>query len=113
MAYLEPSEYVAYGLSADTSDAWVEAASSMIEAHCRRSSLLATSYTERLRVARQSGSVQLTYAPVAQVNAVQARYALNARVNEGLLLEWTLAFGAPGQWVAVDPTTVILDAASG
>lgn len=113
MAYLQASEYIAFGLSADTADAWVEAASSMIEAHCRRTSLLATTYTERLRVPRHSSSAQLTYAPVAQVTAVQARYALHARGGEGLLLEWALAFGSPGQWIAVDPTTVILDSVTG
>ena len=113
MAYLQPSEYLAFGLSADTADAWVQAASSMIEAHCRRSSLLTTSYTERLRVSRHHGSVQLTYCPVTQVTAVQARYALSPRAGEGLLLEWVLAFGSPGQWISVDPATVMLDTVTG
>jgi len=114
MAYLEPSEYVVYGLSADTADAWVAAASAMIDAHCRRCSLLATTYTERLRVSRPWGTVQLSYGPVATVTAVQVRYSPE-RVErcEGTLFEYALLFGLPGQWVTVDPTTVTLDAVSG
>ena len=54
MGYLLPAEYAAYGLSAETADAWVIAASAMMEAHCRRPSLLAASYVERLRVGRAS-----------------------------------------------------------
>lgn len=113
MAYLEPSEYVAYGLSADTADAWVEAASSMIDAHCRRSSLLSASYTERLRVSQQSGSAQLTYGPVAQITAIQARYAPHREASEGLLVQWALSFGTPGQWITLDPSSVVLDTACG
>ena len=113
MAYLEPSEYLAFGLNADTADAWVEAASSMIDAHCRRTSLLAVSYTERLRVSRHTGTVQLTYGPVSQVTAVQARYAPHAEVRDGLLVEWVVAFGSPGQWTALDPSTVSVDMVTG
>ncbi len=113
MAYLEPSEYVAYGLSAETSDAWVAAASAMIEAHCRRTSLLSTSYTERLRINRQQGTVQLTYGPAIALTAVQARYARCADRALGGLLEYALAFGIPGQWVTLDPATVLFDATSG
>ncbi len=113
MAYLEPSEYVAYGLSADTSDAWVAAASSMIDAHCRRGSLLSVNYTERLRVNRNWGSAQLTYGPVITVSAVQARYTPQLQRQYDSLFEYALVFGLPGQWVALDPTAVTLDAASG
>lgn len=112
MAYLEPSEYAVYGLDADTADAWVDAASAMIEAHCRRDSLLVTSYTERLRVSRPWGTVQLSYGPAVQVTAVQARYSPRFERREDMLLEYALMFGLPGQWVAVDPTTVTLDAVS-
>ncbi|HLI77007.1 MAG TPA: hypothetical protein VKV02_08680 [Acidobacteriaceae bacterium] len=113
MAYLESSEYVAYGLSADTSDAWVMAASSMMESHCRRGSLLSTSYTERLRVSRQWGTAQLTYGPAGQVTALQARYAPRAELRDALSMEWALTFGLPGQWVTLDPTTVNVDVTSG
>ena len=111
MAYLDPSEYVAYGLSADTADAWVAAASAMVDAHCRRSSLLATSYTERLPVKWPWGTAQLTYGPAAQITAVQARYSLRLERREEMLLEYALVFGLPGQWITLDPTTVTLDTA--
>ena len=113
MAYLDPSEYVAYGLSADTSDAWVTAASSMIEAYCRRGSLLSTSYTERLRVNRQWGTAQLTYGPVGQIAALQARFTLQTERRLDTLFEYALVFGLPGQWVTIDPATVSVDTASG
>ncbi len=114
MPYLLPSEYVAYGLSADTADAWVAAASAMIEAHCRRSSLVATSYTERLRVTEPWGRAQLSYGPVLAVSAVQARYSPRPHAcSDGPLMEFGLLFGLPGQWVTVDPTTVISDTVTG
>lgn len=113
MAYLEPSEYVSYGLSADTSNAWVAAASAMIEAHCKRGSLLATTYTERLRVNRQWGTAQLTYGPFAELTAVQARYAPQREHGFEPMLEYALVFGLPGQWVSIDPTSVVMDGASG
>ena len=113
MAYLESSEYLVYGLSADTSDAWVAAASAMMEAHCRRASLLSTTYTERLRVNRQWGTAQLTYGPVGQVSAVQARYTRQMDRSNDSFFEYALVFGLPGQWVTVDPTTVTVDAVGG
>ncbi len=113
MAYLVPSEYVAYGLSADTSDAWIAAAASMIEAYCRRASLLSATYTERLRVNRQRGTAQLTYGPAMEVSAIQARYAPCREHVPGGLLEYALAFGMPGQWVSLDTSAVQLDRASG
>lgn len=113
MAYLEPSEYVVFGLSADTADAWVAAASAMIDAHCRRASLLQTSYTERLRVTRPWGTVRLSYGPAVTVSAIRARYAAQAERQEGGLSEYALLFGLPGQWTSLDPTTLTLDAVSG
>ena len=114
MAYLEPAEYAVYGLSAETADAWVASASAMVDAHCRRSSLLATSYTERLRVRQPWGTVQLSYGPATGVTALQARYApVRAEGYESALMEYALLFGLPGQWVTVDPTTAVLDTVSG
>ena len=113
MAYLEPSEYVVYGLSPDTADAWVAAASAMVDAHCRRGSLLAATYTERLRVKRPWGTTQLSYGPVAQVSAVKARYTPQLELHQGMLLEYALTFGLPGQWVTLDAATVVLDAVGG
>lgn len=112
MAYLKPSEYVTYGLNPDTSDAWIAAASSMIDAHCRRGSLLNSSYTERVRVSRH-GNAQLTYGPVQAITGVQARYSRSGPSGCEGLAEYAVAFGLPGQWVAVDPNTVVLDAVCG
>ena len=50
MEYLAPGEYEAFGLEAGTAEAWVKAASAMMEAHCRRPTLASASFTERLRV---------------------------------------------------------------
>lgn len=110
MAYLQPQEYVAFGLPADTADAWVAAASAMMDAHCRRTSLLATSYTERFRLGR-SQRLQLSYGPVQSVNAVRARYA---RGREGCgLADIAAVFGLPGEWVSMDAGQLDVDPSSG
>jgi hypothetical protein len=113
MAYLEPSEYAAFGLSAETPDAWVTAASAMIEAHCKRGSLLSMSYTERLRVSRQSGTAQLTYGPVTAITALQGRCGRHNEAHDGLLSMWASNFASAGSWVTLDSSSVSLDTASG
>ncbi len=50
MGYLLPTEYVEYGLSPETADDLVAMASALIEAYCRRPSLLVTQYVERIRL---------------------------------------------------------------
>ena len=50
MGYLLPTEYVQYGLTAETTDDWVTMASALMEAYCRRPSLLVTQYVERMRL---------------------------------------------------------------
>ena len=65
MGYLLPSEYVEYGLTAETSDDWVTMASTMIEAYCRRPSLLVTQYVERMRLTAGAQTVRLSYRPLA------------------------------------------------
>ena len=110
MAYLEPAEYLTYGLSADTADSWVQAASAMIDAHCRRSGLTGASYTETLRVQRPYGTVQLTYGPVMQITGIQVRYAPRSLQAEGMLANCAVLFGLPGQWVEVDPGTITVEA---
>ncbi len=113
MAYLEASEYEVYGLSADTADAWLEAASAMVDAYCRRSSLLVVTYTERLRVAKPWGTVQLSYGPVVSVSAVKVRYSRQTERGDDMLLECALLFGLPGQWITLDPVTVTCDSVTG
>ncbi len=114
MGYLQPTEYEAFGLAPDTTDDWVTVASALMEAYCRRTSLLTAQYTERVRLSAGSNSVQLSYLPLAAVAPaaspllqIQARYTYPRRGE--LLPEvgqiWT-AFGLPGSWVNVDPATV-------
>jgi hypothetical protein len=114
MNYLDPSEYVAYGLAAETADAWVAAASAMIDAHCRRASLGSGSYTERVRLHKPFGTAQLTYGPIAAITAVKARFTPHREERgESVLMEYALVFGMPGQWITMDPATVTADAVEG
>jgi hypothetical protein len=106
MGYLLPAEYAEFGLTAETADAWVTAASAMMEAYCRRPSLLTQSYTERMRVPLRAQSVRLSYGPLVSVDAVRAKYA---RVHGDVLdvqLELAQAFGVAGRWVDVDVATL-------
>jgi hypothetical protein len=111
MGYLLPAEYAVYGLTTDTADAWVTTASSMMEAYCRRPTLNAASYTERMRVPLRAQTVRLSYGPLVSVDTVQAQYACPLR-RDAMWDEYTLqasfaaAFALPGQWVTVDPTTL-------
>jgi hypothetical protein len=111
MGYLQPAEYAAFGLAQETADAWVTAASAMIEAHCRRPSLLVQSYTERMRVPLEAQTVRLSYTPLVNVTGVRARYTRHhagegVAFEQGWLVNAATAFGLPGQWVDVDPTTL-------
>ena len=90
MGYLLPADYAAFGLTADTDDAWVTAASAMIDAHCKRPSLAAQSYTERLRVGRRSHAVRVSYTPLIAVTAASARFS-----NGDLFLGAAREFGDP------------------
>jgi hypothetical protein len=111
MGYLLPAEYAAYGLTTETADAWVATASAMIEAYCRRPTLMSASYTERMRVPLRAQTVRLSYAPLISVDAVRAQY-MRPEYGEELWGEFALqqcfasAFALPGQWVTVDPATL-------
>ncbi len=97
MGYLLPSDYVAYGLTADTQDAWVTAASSMIEAYCKRPTLMSASYTEFVRVSRHTQRVRLSYGPLISVQTVQAKYARPSRLfvdEQPFAPEFAEVFGA-------------------
>src|SRR5579859_8273522 len=65
MNYLSPSEYLLYGLEATTAPALVGAASTLIDAHCRRASLAITQYEERIRMRPDRNALRLTYLPLA------------------------------------------------
>ena len=111
MGYLAPAEYAAYGLTTETADAWITTASTMIEGFCRRPTLNAASYTERMRVPLRAQTIRLSYGPLISVDGVQAQYACPpnryAMGDEcGLQTVFAAAFSLPGQWVTVDPTTL-------
>ena len=115
MAYLETTEYESYGLAPDTTDDWVALASGMIDAHCRRASVLGTQYVERMRIVEGSQTVRLSYLPLLAVApatipllTVRGRYT---RPRRGELWPVGLnavayAFSLPGAWTHVDPASV-------
>jgi hypothetical protein len=113
--YLQPTEYQTFGLPADVTDDWVTAASSLIDAHCRRTSLNPTQYTERLRMVDGSQSVRLSHLPLVAVApattpfaAIQARYARPRRgeIAHPIQEEVLWAFSLPGTWTTLDPSTI-------
>jgi len=112
MGYLLPAEYAAYGLTAETADAWVNAASAMMEAYCRRPSLLAASYVERLRVGRSSLAVRLSYGPLVSVDGVRARFTRHTGDGE-FGGDVAAAFCSPGTWTTINVTTLDVDAVLG
>lgn len=115
MAYLLPSQYVSFGLAADTTDDWVTLASALIDTYCRRPSLNPTQYTERMRVVEGSQTVRLSYLPLvaeppatSPLVSVEARYAKPRRGQLVFPLqeEVLFAFSLPGAWSTLDPTTI-------
>jgi hypothetical protein len=114
-SYLQPTEYQTYGLAPDVTDDWIAAASSLIDSHCRRTSLNPTQYTERLRIVEGSQTARLSHLPLAPIApatlpfvSMQARYARPRRgeMVYPLQEEVLWAFSLPGAWTTVDPTTV-------
>lgn len=109
MNYLQPSEYEAYGLEATTAPAWVMAASAIVDAHCRRTTLAITQFTERVRVGNGQSAVRATYLPLVAVApaasaivAARARYASPRKGEwpyEEMAWEAASAFGLPGAWI--------------
>jgi hypothetical protein len=122
MAYLQPADYQNYGLPAGTTADWITAATALINSYCRRPDLNVIQYTERLRVVKGAQTVLLSYLPLAPLGgattplvSIEGRYARPRRgelPNEPLQ-EIALAFSLPGQWTAIDPSTVDYDANTG
>ena len=124
MIYLDASEYGAYGLEKTVPAAWVAAASSLMDAHCRRPTLGVAQYVERVRLRPDRNTVRLTYLPLAAVApaasplvAARGRYAVPRRGEAGpaidlrqpigdLALDVALVFGLPGTWSPLDPTAI-------
>jgi hypothetical protein len=122
MGYLLPTEYVQYGLTAETTDDWVTMASALMEAHCRRPSLMVMQYVERMRLTAGAQTVRLSYRPLAA--AVGASSALvGVRVRYGRprrgemvdpfreQIAW--AFSVPGSWNVLDGASVDVNEATG
>lgn len=122
MSYLSPTEYVQYGLSADTSDDWVVTASALIDAHCRRPSLAITQYTERMRLTAGAQSVRLSYRPLAAAEGatsplveVRVRYGRPRRgeLDDPFRAHVAWAFSLPGSWSILDLSAIDINAAAG
>ena len=116
MSYLLASEFVAYGLDATTPAAFVAAASSLIDAHCRRATLEVAQYEERLRIPPDRNTVRLAYLPLASVApattpivSARGRYCIPRRGEwpfDDLRLDVALMFGLPGVWTTIDPAAI-------
>jgi len=122
MVYLQPTDYLNYGLSASTSMDWVTAATALINSYCRRPDLNVTEYTERLRIVSGAQTVILSYLPLAPLGMAQSplisvsgRYGKPRRgeVMAEPLGEIAFAFSLPGQWTMIDANMVDFDPASG
>ncbi|MDP9050167.1 MAG: hypothetical protein M3O31_05490 [Acidobacteriota bacterium] len=125
MGYLDPTEYVQHGLTADTTDDWIAMASALIDAHCRRPSLAVTQYVERIRLTAGSQSVRLSYLPLTSLGtatsplvAVRVRYGRPRRgemnqMQDPILAQVAYAFAIPGSWSALDLTYVDLNSVTG
>ncbi len=120
--YLQPTDYPNYGLPAGTTADWITAATALINSYCRRPDLNIIQYIERLRITAGAQTVLLSYLPLAPlapattpIVSIEGRYAKPRRgelPNEPLA-EIAWAFSLPGQWTAIDPTTVDFDPATG
>jgi len=115
MGYLLAADYAGFGLGAETPDELVTMASALMEAHCKRPTLMAAEYTERLRLTAGAQTGRLSYGPLLPGALVSARvryakgrrgeYAdLNLHYQVGL--EIATAFGLPGTWSTLDVTTI-------
>jgi hypothetical protein len=123
MNYLSPSEYQLYGLVATTAPALVGAASSLIDAHCRRASLAITQYEERIRMLPDRNTARLSYLPLtalapatSPIVSARGRYTISRRSELSLdevRVDAALAFGLPGSWTGIDPATLDFDPATG
>jgi len=115
MAYLLPTDYENYGLSAGTTPDWVTAATALINSFCRRPDLNVTQYQERLRIVSGTQRVRLSYLPLAPLGAamsplvaMEGKYGMPRRgeLVAVPMLEAALAFSLPGEWTVIDPTAV-------
>jgi hypothetical protein len=117
MSYLLPTQYEAYGLAEETAAHLVSTASALMEAYCRRPTLMAAQYTERIRLIAGSQTFRLSYGPLlpGALLSGRVRYARPRRGEDvgirpdrnGIFVqEIATAFGLPGTWATLDVTTV-------
>jgi len=121
--YLNPSEYQLYGIDASTDLALVGAGSSLIDAHCRRTTLAVARYEERIRMMPDRNTIHLTYLPLtplapasSPIVSGRGRYTIPRRGEwpfSDLRLDVALMFGLPGTWSNIDPASLDFDPATG
>lgn len=119
MNYLDPSEYEAYGLEDTTPASLIAAASALMDAHCRRETLGAQQYTERLRL-NGRGNVRVTYLPLTGSDGASALVSLRVRygiprrgeIND-LACDAGVAFGLTGAWSTLTVGDVDYDSRTG
>lgn len=124
MNYLSAEEYEQFELEATTQAAWVQAASALIDAHCRRPSLGVQQYSERLRLSPGRPVVRLSYLPLTAMSpattpllSVRGRYGMPRRgdldVNAEFAVEIARAYSLPGSWTVLDPGSIDVCCESG
>src|SRR3954470_6045842 len=116
MNYLQPSEYISFGLDAATNEAFIGASSRLIDAHCRRPMLVPQAYTERMRITSGRNSAQLSYLPVMSLTSARGRFARPRRdesQSNDLVIAISGAFGLPGTWSDLDMSSFDLDPRTG
>jgi hypothetical protein len=123
MNYLAPSEYQLYGVDTTTDLALVGSASALIDAHCRRATLGAAQYEERIRMMPDRNTARLTYLPLTIVApatlpivSARGRYTIPRRGEwpfDDLRLDVAMMFGLPGTWTNIDPTSIDFDISTG
>jgi hypothetical protein len=116
MNYLATSDYETYGLDPSTDPSWVTAASTIIDAHCRRTTLGVNQYEERLKLPPELNTVRLSYLPLVAIAPLPTaivtllgRYGMPRRGEwpfPELTMEFALVFSLPGMWTTIDPTTI-------
>jgi len=121
--YLQPSEYQLYGIDTTADPALVGAASSLIDAHCRRATLAVAQYEERIRMMPDRNTIHLTYLPLTPLTPAtspivsgRGRYTMPRRGEwafSDLRLDMALMFGLPGTWSNIDASSVDFDVATG
>lgn len=118
--YLSTADFPAYALPDSTDPALIRLASNLIDAFCRRSSLLLAQYSERNRLPGGRPVTRATYTPLAIASGasspfvtVRVRHGLPRGPNASTLAEMLAPFGGPPAWLDLDPAQVEYNAQTG